>query len=116
MFKARIFLVFLFSAGCSAVTNTPLDMKGVMAIDGMAVVTTGKTVSDHAISYAIGKNCSTIRRKIGQNFCEEDDYSVPEEIYCYNSLGNVNCFSSPPPYGTEDKTVDQISGRQGLIR
>ena len=116
MFKARIFFVLLFSGGCSAVTNTPLDMKGVMAIDGMAVVTTGKTVSDHAISYAIGKNCSTIRRKIGQNFCEEDDLSEPEEIYCYNTLGNVNCFSVSQPFGQGRRTIDHMTGEGGLIR
>ncbi|MAV87930.1 MAG: hypothetical protein CMM67_06755 [Rhodospirillaceae bacterium] len=111
-----ILIISIFLSSCAAVSPAPVTMTDMMALDGVAVVTTGKTLSDHVISYSSGKNCSTVRLQTGQNFCEEDDYSVPEEIYCYNSLGNVNCFSSPPPYGTEDKTVDQISGKQGLIR
>jgi hypothetical protein len=91
-------------------------MKGMMAIDGMTVVTTGKTVSDHVISYASGKNCSTIRRQIGQNFCEEDDLSEPEEIFCYNTLGNVNCFLKPQPFGQGKKTIDHATGGGGLSR
>ena len=117
LLKLNYFLMLsvLFS-GCSAVTNAPVNMKGMMAIDGMTVVTTGKTVSDHVISYASGKNCSTIRRQIGQNFCEEDDLSEPEEIFCYNTLGNVNCFLKPQPFGQGKKTIDHSIGGGGLSR
>ncbi len=116
----RLIIVFFylgFVTGCSAVSGSaPLGMKQVMAIDGVAVVTTGKTIKDHIISYTTGKNCSSVRRETGKNFCEEDDLSAPEEIYCYNSLGNVNCFSSPQPFGQGNKTVGHISGKGGLIR
>jgi hypothetical protein len=101
---------------CSAVTSTPGMMPEMLGVDGITVITTGKTISDHIVSYASGKNCSTIRRKIGQNYCEEDDLSTPEEIYCYGSLGKVNCFSSPRPYGQDSSTIDHISGKRGLIR
>ena len=115
----RVSLAILFSvwiSACSAVTSAPNMMPEVMGIDGMTVVTTGKTLSDHVVSYMSGKNCSTVRRKTGQNFCEEDDLSTPEEIYCYNSLGNVNCFASPQPYGQRSSTIDHVSGKSGLIR
>ena len=115
----RVGLVILFSiivGGCSAVTSAPNMMPEMMGIDGVTVVTTGKTISDHVVSYMSGKNCSTVRRKTGQNFCEEDDLSTPEEIYCYNSLGNVNCFASPQPYGQGSSTIDHAAGKKGLIR
>ena len=111
-----VFLVLILIGGCSAVTNSPLNMKGMLAADGMAVVTTGKTISDHFVSYASGKNCSTIRRQIGQNFCEEDDLSEPEEIYCYNSLGNADCYVTPKTFGQGNNTIDHVSGKDDLFR
>lgn len=115
----RVGVVILFSmflGACSAVATAPNLMPELMSLDGVTVVTTGKTLSDHIVSYTSGKNCSTIRRKTGQNFCEEDDLSTPEEIYCYNSLGNVNCFAVSQPYGQNRTTADTISGKGGLIR
>jgi hypothetical protein len=115
----RVSVLLLFSmllSGCSAVTSAPNMMPEMMAIDGMTVVGTGKTISDHIVSYTSGKNCSTVRRQTGQNYCEEDDMSTPEEIYCYNSLGNVNCFATPRPYGQDNSTIDHVSGKGGLIR
>ena len=111
-----VFLVSVLIGGCSVVAESPLNMKGMMAADGMALVTTGKTVSDHILSFASGKNCSTVRRQIGQNFCEEDDLSEPEEIYCYNSLGDADCYTTPQPFGQGNKTIDHVSGKGDLFR
>ena len=112
-----LFLSFLLVCGCSAISGTaPIGMQQVMIIDGVAVTTTGKTISDHIVSYSSGKNCSSVRKQIGQNFCEEDDLSSPEEIYCYNSLGNVSCYRSPLPFGQGVDPVGHISGKSGLIR
>ncbi len=102
--------------GCAAVTSAPSMAPTMLGIDGVTIATTGKTISDHIVSYTSGKNCSTVRRQTGQNFCAEDDLSTPEEIYCYNSLGNVNCFASPQPYGQSSSTVDRVSGKPGLMR
>ena len=110
------FVLTTFISGCSILANPPLSMHGMMAVDGMTVVSTGKTISDHFVSYTSGKNCSTVRRQIGQNFCEEDDLSEPEEIYCYNSLGDVNCFATPQPFGQDNKTIDQVNHKSSAIR
>ena len=106
-------LMFILLGGFFLVNELMPELLGV---DGVTVATTGKTISDHIVSYTSGKNCSTVRRSTGQNFCEEDDLSPPEEIYCYNSLGNVNCFATPQPYGQGNSTIDHISGKPGLIR
>lgn len=109
-------ILSILAGGCSFASVAPINMQGMVAADGMALMATGKTISDHLVSYTSGKNCSTVRRQIGQNFCEEDDLSEPEEIYCYNSLGDVNCFETSQPFGQQNKTVDHSSGRGGLIR
>ena len=111
-----IIILTLFIGACSAVSTAPTMMPQMLGVDGATVITTGKTISDHIVSYATGKNCSTVRRQTGQNFCEEDDLSTPEEIYCYNSLGDVNCFASPQPYGQGGQTVGHTSGKGGLTR
>ena len=110
-------LSLLLTNGCSAISGSaPVGMRQVMVIDGVAVTATGKTIRDHIVSYTSGKNCSSIRRQLGQNFCEEDDLSPPEEIYCYNSLGNVSCYNSIQPFGQDTNTIGHISGKTGLIR
>ncbi len=115
--RVGVILIFtLIISACSAVSTAPTMMPQMLGVDGATVITTGKTISDHIVSYATGKNCSTVRRQTGQNFCEEDDLSTPEEIYCYNSLGKVNCFASPQPYGQGGQTVGHISGKGGLTR
>ncbi len=110
------FLVSALIGGCSVISNSPFNMKGTMAADGVALVTTGKTVSDHIVSFTSGKNCSTVRRQIGQNFCEEDDLSEPEEIYCYDSLGDADCYTTPLPFGQGNKTIGHVSGDRDLFR
>ena len=117
MREGLLIMSLLFISGCSAVSGSaPVSMQQVMIIDGVAVTTTGKTISDHIVSYTTGKNCSSVRRQKGQNFCEEDDLSLPEEIYCYNSIGNVSCYKSSQPFGQKVDTIDHISGKAGLIR
>ena len=115
--QVRIFFFLsILIGGCSLATNSPVNTQGMMAVDGITIATTGKTISDHFVSYTTGKNCSTVRRQIGQNFCEEDDLSEPEEIYCYNSLGDADCYTTPQPFGQGNKTIDHVSGKGDLFR
>lgn len=114
--RVGVIIISMLITSCSVISPVPVNTSEILMIDGMSVITTGKTISDHVFSYSSGKNCSTLRRKTGQNFCEEDDISLPEEVYCYNSLGSVNCFEKPVPYGQGKKAVGHISGKSDLIR
>ncbi len=42
-------------------------------INAAFLVTTDKTMEDHVISLASGKNCSTVRVDTGRSYCEEDE-------------------------------------------
>ena len=114
--RTSIIFISMLIASCSSISPVPVNTSEILMIDGMSVLSTGKTISDHVISYSLGKNCSTLRRKTGQNFCEEDDISPPEELYCYDSLGNVNCFKTPEPYGQKKTAVGQVSGKLKRVR
>ncbi len=59
-----ILAVLGFLAGCSAV-------PGVAQVQGAFVIGTDKTIEDHVISLASGKNCSSISKEKGLTYCEE---------------------------------------------
>lgn len=82
-------------AACGAVT--PYAM-----IDGAVVVGTEKTMADHAISLASGKDCSLVRIERGMTYCKEDEVAGPRpNLYCYRELAGVSCYDSPDPRRSE---------------
>ena len=106
----------LLLSACTLVTAGPTMMPGLAGIEGATVVGTGKTITDHVVSMTSGKNCSSLRRNTGRTYCEEDEVSVPDEVYCYNTLGNVTCYSRPAPHGEEQNTVGHIAAGAGPAR
>lgn len=96
---ACLFVGLAILAGCSAATAVPNAAGPVAAMEAATVITTNKTISDHFISMSRGKNCSTIRVQTGQTYCEEDERVPLKEIYCYRTIGQVNCYAMPRPHG-----------------
>lgn len=70
----------------------------IAAYEGASAVGTGKTISDHVISFASGKNCSTIRSKTGRTYCEEDEPNPTPKVWCYRTIGKAVCYDRPDPY------------------
>ena len=95
-----ILTVLGFLAGCSLV-------PGVAEVQGAFVIGTDKTIEDHAISLASGKNCSSVRREKGLTYCEEDEPKVNPNIYCYKTLAKVTCYDRPDPYGGRQKKMGE---------
>ena len=110
--KSQILLGFAFIlSACAGAENTApsfFPVPQMMGADGAAVLSTGKTISDHIVSFATGKNCSSVRRSIGQHFCEEDEVAVPDEVFCYNTLGDVSCYALPAPHGETYRHLGQV--------
>jgi len=71
---------------------------GLAQIDMLTVMGTEKTVVDHVLSLSSGKNCSAVRLEKGLRYCEEDEPQIKQNIYCYNTLGSVTCYTKPDPY------------------
>jgi hypothetical protein len=78
----------LFVASCGTVP--PYAM-----VDGAVVVTTEKTMADHAISLASGKDCSLVRLEQGTTYCVEDELVPQPNLYCYRELAGVTCYDRP---------------------
>ena len=67
-------------------------------IESGPLIGTDKTLSDHAVSLASGKNCSTLRVNRGQYYCEEDEPQLNHsQLYCYKTLGGVACYDREDP-------------------
>jgi len=117
--SSRSFLligVALFLSACSIATSAPTMMPGLAGIEGATIVGTGKTISDHFVSFTTGKNCSTLRRNTGRTYCEEDEVAVPDDVYCYNTLGKVTCYSEPAPHGETQNSMGHIPAGAGPVR
>ena len=98
---AVLVLAAAFIGGCSLV---PV----VAPVEGISTLTTEKPLSDHVVSLASGKNCSSIRREQGFAYCAEDEVKPPpHNAWCYPTLGSVTCYDSPDPYNGRQTRVGQ---------
>ena len=89
----RNFTVLAFLAilgGCSAV-------PGYAQVQGIFVVGTDKTMEDHVVSLVSGKNCSIVRTEKDMTYCEEDEVTIKQNLFCYKTLASVTCYDRPDP-------------------
>ena len=63
--------------------------------DAAVVIGTDKTIADHIISVASGKDCSLVRVERGLRYCKEDEVVPHPNVYCYRELGGVSCYDKP---------------------
>ena len=79
------------------------------------VVTTDKTITDHAISLISGKDCSTVRTEQGRSFCKEDEVNPEPNVYCFQTIGGIDCYREPvDPYdGRKEQVGRNLHNRTG---
>lgn len=82
----------------SAIPRPMMKTVGTYSIISTAVVMgTDKTLSDHFVSWNVGKDCSTVRIEQGRTYCREDEPNPTPNVYCYPTLGDVMCYAQPDP-------------------
>ena len=113
-FKLLVIVGLFGLGGCSglgASADTAVlgggSVAPLVALDGASIIATDKTIGDHLISVASGKNCSTVRTELGMHYCEEDEPKGEATVYCYRTLGAVSCYDRPQVGGTliEDRSA-----------
>ena len=65
------------------------------------IVMTDKLPTDYIAEALTDKDCSYIRHlDDGGPLCRSEDYGkvVERPLYCYRTLGRVNCYERPDPY------------------
>ncbi len=85
-------------------------MAPLAALEGASAIVTDKTITDHIVSIASGKNCSTVRTERGLYYCEEDEPKGETRVYCYKTIGAVTCYDRPRDDATllEDNSAPMI--------
>ncbi len=73
----------------------------------LVLSTTGCTsaavaVIDEKISQMTEKNCTTVNIMLGEDYCRDKIRHLKQEaVYCYKTLGGVDCYREKNPYKTE---------------
>ena len=88
----------------------------LLGVNGASVIGTGKTITDHLVSFTTGKNCSTVRKNTGHHYCEEDELAVPDNVFCYTTLGDVTCYDRPAPPRERKRIIGKIPAGAGPAR
>ncbi len=73
----------------------------------VTLVATDKTMTDHALSAALDRDCSFVRSSRGESFCVGEPYVMQTE-HCYRTLGNVTCYSRPDPQASDTQRVTYV--------
>jgi hypothetical protein len=72
------------------------------------LINTGKTLTDHAISYITDEDCGMVNYERDRHYCKPwpDVIAHTEpELYCYRTLAQVECHAKPEPYGNKETLV-----------
>lgn len=75
--------------------------------EGVSVMSTEKSLGDHAVSLYSGKNCSSVRLEQGVTYCAEDEVQPNYPLYCYRSIGTVTCYDRPNPNHSRSQRVGE---------
>ncbi|MDW3207137.1 MAG: hypothetical protein R8L07_16480 [Alphaproteobacteria bacterium] len=75
---------------------------------GAVIIAEDKTPTDLIASAVTGMDCDTIRKSRDKGpLCRPEKEEVIEApLYCYRTLGTVNCFERPNPYGYQQRTIN----------
>lgn len=93
---AVVLALLLGGCGIGGVEPTFLAMAGATA----TVINTDKLPTDFIAEAVTGLDCNSVRQsRDGGALCRSPHREVIERpIYCYRSLGTVNCYDEPDPY------------------
>ena len=92
-------LPVLVLAGCEAAAG-PVAVASVASI-----ATVQRDPVDVVVSAASGRDCSIVRLAIGQSYCKPVAPPPSLPVYCTHSLGTVDCWDRPDPFGYYQREV-----------
>lgn len=95
-------------AGCGPASVGP-EITTV-AVSAAVLITTDKTITDHVVSAIKGEDCSIVAYEREGAYCSPyppEMQVTREEIYCYRTLGDVDCHPVPNPFGGSYQPVSR---------
>jgi len=78
--------------------------------------TAAVAVIDEKISQMTDQDCTTVNIMLGENYCRDKDRAIKQEqVYCYRTLGGVDCYREENPYDTDKSPRVQPSPVLGSV-
>lgn len=79
------------------------------------LATTGCTtaavaVLDEKVSQMMEKDCTTVNVMLGESYCKAKRNEIKQEpVYCYKTLGGIDCYAEKGPYKSTSPRVRDVS-------
>ena len=79
------------------------------------LATTGCTtaavaVLDEKVSQMMEKDCTTVNIMLGESYCKAKRNEIKQEpVYCYKTLGGIDCYAEKGPYKSTSPRVRDVS-------
>jgi hypothetical protein len=102
-------------AGCGSAAVGPEITTA--AVSTAVLVATDKTITDHVVSAVRGEDCSIVAYERNGTYCSPyppEMQVVQEEIYCYRTLADIDCYAVPNPFGGSAQPVSRHFTRNVL--
>jgi hypothetical protein len=102
---------FLLLAGCDTAASGVAGVSTGAAL-GIAstafIINEDKLPTDLIAEAVTGLDCNTIRKQKDKGpLCRPARQEVIEApVYCYKTLGRIDCFDRPNPYGYQQQTIN----------
>jgi hypothetical protein len=96
-------------AGCSG------SSIAVMGADAVTQVASGRSISGNVIHAFTGKDCVPMNILAGKPMCPEEETAAAKQeapIYCYRTLGQVDCHSEPDPMMSPGSRLYRVEAKQ----
>jgi len=98
-----------------SITFSLLALFSVTGCTGAAVA-----VIDEKISQMTEMQCTSVNVMFGEDYCKEKREAIKQEqVYCYRTLGGVDCYSQKNPYNTEQservRTVSELGSKGAKV-
>jgi hypothetical protein len=84
-------------------------------IAASALATTGCTtaavaVLDEKVSQMMDQDCTSVNIILGESYCKDKRLEIKQEqVYCYKSLGGINCYDRKDPYSNTSPRVREVT-------
>ena len=96
LFISPLVAALLLLAGCNSAGAPGAPLIAIpVAAEGVSLIATQRGLGDNVVSLLTGEDCSYVRLARGQTYCASDP-PPPVQPICTRSLGQVDCWTTPP--------------------
>ncbi|PWC33789.1 hypothetical protein [Azospirillum sp. TSO35-2] len=95
--RVQVWLAVSLGALALGGCTSPLGLAAAGA-DVVTLNATRKTIGDHVVSSATGRDCSIISFTETGDYCPDKVVVDRSKVYCFRTLADVECHHIPDPY------------------